>query len=228
MPIDLFSIGIGIIIQLFGIVMVYLFLPESIREPIRGHLLRFRKWVRDPDLDIEVSKRLELHEEMDAEELRGVVANTLRTAKLWRQDEVPRSFEFPIELPGFVARTELSVSYDESLPEGVALALVSRVRAKTTYRRLRETLENLRAAEDIVRRELQSQLAFRESRPQTKIGLQSEFPMAGFFREVEPLILHCQTKDHSIDFDYLPGSLTMHGELDARSIRWVSGALSAL
>jgi hypothetical protein len=226
--IDWVSFLVGLALQFSATILVYLFLPESIREPIRSAFLRARKFIRNPPMELKVGKRLGLREAEDSEEVRSAIVQALREAGLCRVDGVPRSLEFPVVHGSFKARAEISTTYDPDQEENRTPSIVVSLTADTRYRGLRATLEDLRSTEDAIRRALQMKLSFVESPPQVTIKLESEFPMSAFFKEVQPLVLTASTRDGRIDFDYTPGQLTARGSLDAEMIQWLRGAIASL
>jgi hypothetical protein len=58
--IDRGSFLVGLALQFAATIPVYLFLPDSIREPIRSGFLRVRKFVRNPRMVLKVTTRLDL------------------------------------------------------------------------------------------------------------------------------------------------------------------------
>lgn len=226
--IDFGSFLISLGLQFVIAILVYLFLPESIREPVRNGFQRVRKFIRNPPLEVKATKRLGLRDPEDADSLRSVITNTIRDAGLYNPEGTPRSLEFIVGQGPSKARAEISTTFDPEMPEGRTGSVVLSLTTDTRYRGLRATLENLRSSEDAIRRTLQAKLAFVESPPQVTIKLDSDFPMSAFFKAVQPLVLTASTRDGRIDFDYMPGRLTARGSLDAEMIQWLRGAIAAL
>ncbi len=226
--IDIGSLLVGLGLQLLATVLVYLFLPESIREPLRSAFLRTRKFVKNPQMELKLTRRLGLREPQEADSVRAAICTALREAGLHNADGIPKSLEFPVAKGSFKGRVEVSVTYDPDVPENFTASVVLSLTTDIRYRSLRSTLENLRSVEDATRRALQGYFAFIESAPQVIIKLESEFPMSAFFKSVQPLVLACSTRGGQIDFDYTPGTLTARGSLDADMIQWLHGAVAAL
>jgi hypothetical protein len=222
---DLLVGGIATIV----IEIVFVFLaPDSWKEPVASAVRRARKWWNDTKVELTFARQLVVQDDLTEDQVRDRVDGALRESGFWTETRKPTSYEFGIATTGVDFGARVSVIHDPMVESGEPVTLQLTLSASTSYRSLRATFQDLTSAESIARRGLQHGPRFVESRPQVRLKLLGAFPMTGFFQDVEPIILGCQTRDGAIEFDYSPGILTVRAELDSHTFTWVRNALTAL
>jgi len=225
---DWLTLFYGILLTIAVEILFVFLAPESWKEPIAGLVRRTRKWWQNPPLKVSASKQLEVQDPAPPGSVRMRVGEALREAGLWRQDATPVSFEFKVATSTTEFDVRVAEMHDPTMEGNEPPTLLLTLASNSTYRDLEQTLSDLPAAETKVRQALQRGPRFVESRFQIRIGLVGSFPMAGFFRELEPIVLNCRTRDGSIEFDYSPGALVVRAELDASTRRWLKRAIVEL
>lgn len=218
----------GVLVAVAAAILVVVFAPERWKEPVSSAVRRLSKWIKNPKLEVTAAKRLTLVGETSQSAVRLKAADGLRDASLWKEVGNPLSFEFNL----VQADTKFAVRFAElhdSSPDGLgAREWQLTYEASSSYNDLGETFSDLNAVDLRVRAALQRKLSFVEAPFSLGIRMEGHFPLAGFFRDVQPIILGGRTHDKQIQFDYAPGALTVYAPLDSKTIKWVKTALTSL